>query len=43
MAGPIRQPINVKNLEKYINENVPEIQTPLEIKQVFTTACHVNV
>ena len=34
MAGPIRQPINIASLEKYINENVPEIKTPLVVKQV---------
>ncbi|KAF2430460.1 aminoglycoside phosphotransferas-like protein [Tothia fuscella] len=33
MAGPVRQPINLKSLEKYIDENVPEIRTPLQIKQ----------
>lgn len=34
MAGPIRQPINIPNLERYIEANVPEIKTPLEVKQV---------
>jgi aminoglycoside phosphotransferase (APT) family kinase protein len=33
MAGPVRQPINLKSLEKYIDSNVPEIKTPLQIKQ----------
>lgn len=34
MAGPIRQPIDLKSLEKYIENEVPEIKTPLEVKQV---------
>lgn len=34
MAGPIRQPIDIKALEKYIEQTVPEIKTPLEVKQV---------
>lgn len=34
MAGEIRQPIDVAALQKYIEKNVPEIQTPLEVKQV---------
>lgn len=33
MAGPVRQPIDLKSLERYIDQNVSEIQTPLEIKQ----------
>ncbi|KAK0267498.1 hypothetical protein LTR35_016228 [Friedmanniomyces endolithicus] len=33
MAGPIRQPIDVGNLERYIQNNVPEIKTPLDVKQ----------
>ncbi|KAI7529100.1 hypothetical protein KC343_g6809, partial [Hortaea werneckii] len=33
MAGPIRQPIDLKSLEKYIENEVPEIKTPLEVKQ----------
>ena len=34
MAGPVRQPIDLKALEKYVNEHVPEIKTPLDLKQV---------
>ncbi len=34
MAGEIRQPIDLAALEKYIEKNVPEIRTPLEVKQV---------
>jgi hypothetical protein len=34
MAGPIRQPIDLKKLQGYIEKNVPEIKTPLEVKQV---------
>ncbi|TLD22867.1 hypothetical protein PspLS_07404 [Pyricularia sp. CBS 133598] len=33
MAGPIRHAIDVKALEAYLGANVPEIQTPLEVKQ----------
>ncbi|KAH8205687.1 hypothetical protein TruAng_000181 [Truncatella angustata] len=33
MAGPVRQPIDVQALEEYIRQNVPEIRTPLEVKQ----------
>lgn len=33
MAGPIRQPIDLDNLSKYIEKNVPEIKTPLNVKQ----------
>ncbi len=34
MAGEIRQPIDITALEKYVEEHVPEIKTPLEVKQV---------
>jgi hypothetical protein len=34
MAGPVRQPIDIKRLEEYISEKVPEISIPLSIKQV---------
>ncbi|KAF2006266.1 phosphotransferase enzyme family domain protein [Amniculicola lignicola CBS 123094] len=33
MAGPIRQPIDIKRLEKYIDDNVPTIKTPISLKQ----------
>jgi aminoglycoside phosphotransferase (APT) family kinase protein len=33
MAGAIRQPIDVAALSKYIDQNVPQIKTPLEVKQ----------
>ncbi|EON67349.1 phosphotransferase enzyme family domain-containing protein [Coniosporium apollinis CBS 100218] len=33
MAGEVRQPINLASLEKFIKSNVPEIKTPLTIKQ----------
>ncbi|EME79302.1 uncharacterized protein MYCFIDRAFT_156600 [Pseudocercospora fijiensis CIRAD86] len=33
MAGPIRQPIDLDSLAKYIDSNVPEIKTPLDVKQ----------
>jgi hypothetical protein len=34
MAGQVRQPIDVASLERYVAANVPEIQIPLEVKQV---------
>ncbi|BCS19017.1 phosphotransferase family protein [Aspergillus puulaauensis] len=33
MAGTVRQPIDVPALERYIDQNVPIIKTPLEVKQ----------
>lgn len=33
MAGPVRQPIDIKALERYIDANVPEIKTPIDLKQ----------
>lgn len=33
MAGPVRQPIDLKALEKYVEQNVSEIKTPLDLKQ----------
>ncbi|KAI1496564.1 aminoglycoside phosphotransferase-like protein [Biscogniauxia marginata] len=33
MAGRVRHPIDTKALERYISENVPEIQIPLDVKQ----------
>jgi len=33
MAGQIRQQIDIPNLERYINQHVPTIQTPLNVKQ----------
>ena len=34
MAGEIRQPIDIKALERYIDKHVPEIKTPVGLKQV---------
>lgn len=34
MAGRVRQPIDERALEKYLSDNVPEIKTPVEVKQV---------
>lgn len=34
MAGPIRQPIDLKSLEKFIEKTVPEIKLPIDVKQV---------
>lgn len=36
MAGIVRQPIDEKSLERFISQNVPEIKTPIDIKQVNT-------
>nr|XP_036580710.1 aminoglycoside phosphotransferase [Colletotrichum truncatum]KAF6788705.1 aminoglycoside phosphotransferase [Colletotrichum truncatum] len=33
MAGRVRHPIDQKALERYIEQNVPEIKTPVDIKQ----------
>jgi hypothetical protein len=37
MAGIVRQPIDVQSLERFISQNVPEIKTPIDIKQVIRT------
>jgi hypothetical protein len=34
MAGEVRQPIDIPALERYIDQNVPELKTPLDVKQV---------
>lgn len=34
MAGAVRQPIDLKAFQKYIEEHVPEIKTPIDLKQV---------
>ena len=34
MAGRVRQPINVGNLERWISKHVPEIELPIDVKQV---------
>lgn len=34
MAGEVRQPIDLSALERYIDQNVPALKTPLELKQV---------
>ncbi|KAJ5485520.1 hypothetical protein N7539_005508 [Penicillium diatomitis] len=33
MAGEVRQPIDVPSLARYLDQNVPEVKTPIEIKQ----------
>lgn len=33
MAGAVRQPIDQAALERFIDQNVPEIKTPVELKQ----------
>jgi hypothetical protein len=37
MAGAVRQPIDIPALERYISQHVPEIQTPIDVKQVVTS------
>lgn len=34
MAGAVRQPIDIPSLERYIEQNVPALKTPLDVKQV---------
>lgn len=34
MAGRIRQPIDLEAFSKFVSENVPEIETPIDLKQV---------
>ena len=34
MAVPVRQPIDIHSLEKYIDLNLPVIKTPIEVLQV---------
>ncbi|KAJ6000406.1 hypothetical protein N7481_000815 [Penicillium waksmanii] len=33
MAGEVRQPIDIPSLERYIDQNVPALKTPLDVKQ----------
>jgi len=33
MAGAVRQPIDQASLERYLKKNLPEIQTPIDLKQ----------
>ncbi|KAL2166375.1 hypothetical protein VTG60DRAFT_2885 [Thermothelomyces hinnuleus] len=33
MAGRVRQPIDTRALEKWISQNVPQIEVPLDVKQ----------
>ena len=34
MAGRVRQPIDEAAFGKFVAENVPQIKTPIELKQV---------
>jgi hypothetical protein len=34
MAGRVRQPIDVGSLERWVSKNVPQIEVPLDVKQV---------
>lgn len=42
MAGKIRQPIDIPALERYLDKNVAEIQTPLIVKQVRSSRRHIS-
>lgn len=42
MAGRVRQPIDEAKFEQYLNENVPEIQTPIKLKQVREKYIHTD-
>ncbi|GFF40556.1 acyl-CoA dehydrogenase family member 11 [Aspergillus udagawae] len=33
MAGAVRQPIDIPSLERYLDQNLPIIKTPIEVKQ----------
>ncbi|KAL2848582.1 kinase-like domain-containing protein [Aspergillus pseudoustus] len=33
MAGPVRQPIDIPSLERYLEKHVPEVIPPLDVKQ----------
>ncbi|KAF2458400.1 kinase-like domain-containing protein [Lineolata rhizophorae] len=33
MAGPVRQPIDVAALERYVEANVPDVKVPIAVKQ----------
>jgi aminoglycoside phosphotransferase (APT) family kinase protein len=33
MAGPVRQPIDIAKLSRFIDQSVSQIQTPIDIKQ----------
>ena len=34
MAGPIRQPIDLNSLNRYISDDVPDIKPPIDVEQV---------
>jgi len=33
MAGPVRQPIDIAKLSRFIDQSVSQIQTPIDVKQ----------
>jgi hypothetical protein len=43
MAGAVRQPIDVQSLERYIAKSVPEIQVPIEVKQVGCSCISASI
>ena len=38
MAGAVRQPIDIASLSSYLGKNVHEIQLPISVKQVLSSA-----
>jgi hypothetical protein len=42
MAGAVRQPIDIPSLERYLDEHVPIIKTPIDVKQVSRRYLFVN-
>ena len=38
MAGPVRQPIDIPSLERYVERSVPELKTSISVKQVSSAA-----
>lgn len=42
MAGRVRQPIDVRSLEAWISKTVPEIEVPLDVKQVDAELYHAG-
>lgn len=34
MAGRVRQPIDLDAFQKYLESNVPQIKTPIQLRQV---------
>lgn len=43
MAGAVRQPIDIAALERYIQQTVPEIKVPIDVKQVRQGSLKLSV